>query len=161
MFAIRTILHPTDFSDRSDAAFHLACALARDYRARVVVLHVVPPPLNWAEEVARRPPDSYRDQLWHEYLLRRQAPDPSTPLEYRLEEGDPAEEILRVAEDTGCDLVVMGTHGRGGLRRLLMGSVAERVLRNAPRPVLTVTAPFLEETPSPAPGAPAASNRSS
>jgi len=57
-------------------------------------------------------------------------------------EGDVATEILRLAQETGSDLIVMGTHGRTGLARLLMGSVAEQVVRKAPCPVLTVKTPF-------------------
>ena len=59
-------------------------------------------------------------------------------LEHRLEEGDPATMILNVAQETGAGLIVMGTHGRTGLERLLMGSVAEQVMRKAPCPVLTM-----------------------
>jgi nucleotide-binding universal stress UspA family protein len=66
-----------------------------------------------------------------------------------LTDGEPYAEILRVAEDDGCDLIVMGTHGRTGLRRLLMGSVAEQVLRQASCPVLTVKTPFPESVSAP------------
>jgi nucleotide-binding universal stress UspA family protein len=62
-------------------------------------------------------------------------------LEYRLGTGDPATEILRLAGETKCDLIVMGTHGRTGLTRLVLGSVAEEVLRQAPCPVLAVKTP--------------------
>jgi nucleotide-binding universal stress UspA family protein len=62
--------------------------------------------------------------------------DLKCPVETRLERGDPASEILRTADEFGADLIVMGTHGRSGLGRLLMGSVAEAVLREAPSPVL-------------------------
>src|SRR5262249_50246999 len=149
MFAIRTILHPTDFSERSAHAFRLACRLARDHGAGVLVLHVMEPPASRAEEVARRPPDGYRDQLWNESLLPVRSPLPGVEVEHLLEEGDPAKEILRVAGEVACDLIVMGTHGRGGLRRLLMGSVAEQVLRRAPCPVVTVKAPVPAATVGP------------
>jgi nucleotide-binding universal stress UspA family protein len=59
-----------------------------------------------------------------------------------VRDGDTAAEILRAATDAGCDLIVMGTHGRTGLGRLLMGSVAEQVVRKAPCPVVTVKAPM-------------------
>jgi hypothetical protein len=65
-----------------------------------------------------------------------------------MEKGDPAEEILRVAEETKCDLIMIGTHGRTGLGRLLMGSVAEQVVRKAHCPVLTVKAPLQTELPT-------------
>jgi len=72
----------------------------------------------------------------------------SAPTEVRVErqvgEGDSAVEILRAAQDLKADLIVMGTHGRTGLGRLLMGSVAEQVVRKAPCPVLTVRTPSLQ-----------------
>ena len=74
-------------------------------------------------------------------------------MDTRVHEGDPATQIVRVAQETRCDLIVLGTHGRTGLGRLLMGSVAEQVLRKAPCPVLTVKTPFPET--SSAPGVPA------
>jgi nucleotide-binding universal stress UspA family protein len=149
MLALRTVLHPTDFSERSEAAFHLACSLARDHGARLIVLHVIPPPVSHAEAVARQEPRSYREQRWND-LYRLQAPGSGIDLERRLADGDPAAEILRVAEEAPCDLIVVGTHGRTGLGRLLTGSVAEQVLRRAACPVLTVRMPFPEAAPVPA-----------
>jgi nucleotide-binding universal stress UspA family protein len=140
MLPAHTIVFPTDFSEHAARVFPVACTLARDEGARLIVLHVMPPPLNHAEVVARRPPDGYRDELWR-MLHRIQAPEANVRVEHRLEEGDAATEILRVAGDTGVGLIVMGTHGRTGLKRLLMGSVAEQVLRRAACPVLTVKAP--------------------
>jgi nucleotide-binding universal stress UspA family protein len=69
-------------------------------------------------------------------------------MECRVEEGDAAKGIVNAAQATQCDLIVMGTHGRTGLSRLLMGSVAEKVLRSAPCPVLTVKVPLPEEPAS-------------
>ena len=66
------------------------------------------------------------------------APSFNVPIEHRLEEGDPTTEILRVAEEAKSDLIVMNTHGRTGVGRLVLGSVAEHVLRKAPCPVLIV-----------------------
>jgi nucleotide-binding universal stress UspA family protein len=66
------------------------------------------------------------------------APSPRVTLERRMLEGDPAEMIAEAAADANADLIVMGTHGRTGLTRLVMGSVAEEVLRHAPCPVLTI-----------------------
>lgn len=145
MLPIKTILHPTDFSESSRAAHRLACSLARDYGARLVVLHVYPPPLTYGELLARQPPDGYEQQLWDE-LHGLHFPDPGVEAEFWLEEGDPGPMIANVAADRHCDLIVMGTHGRTGVTRLLMGSVAEQVLRGAPCPVLTVknSAPVAE-----------------
>jgi nucleotide-binding universal stress UspA family protein len=136
MLAIRTILHPTDFSEQSASAFHLAWSLARDHGARLVVLHVYPPPVAHGELVARRQPNGFHEQLW-EQMHRLQAPE-GVGVDYRLEEGDAADQIVLTARRLDCDLVVMGTHGRSGVSRLLMGSAAEQVLRRSPCPVLTV-----------------------
>jgi nucleotide-binding universal stress UspA family protein len=140
MLPIQTILHPTDFSERSDHAFRLAHSLARDRGACLIVLHVMPVPL--VEEKR-----GYREEMAEE-LSRIGSPDSKVRVEHRLEEGDAATQILQVAQETGCDLIVMGTHGRTGLGRLLMGSVAEQVLRRASCPVLTVKAPFPQAPPA-------------
>jgi nucleotide-binding universal stress UspA family protein len=147
---IRVILHPTDFSDRAGNAFHLACALARDYRARLIVLHVAEPTFLYGEGFL--PPDSEAtsQEAW-ENLSRLQSPDNSVRVERRFESGDPATEILRLAQEVGADLIVMGTHGRTWLGRLFRDSVAEQVLRHAICPVLTMTMPFPEKTPVEAP----------
>jgi nucleotide-binding universal stress UspA family protein len=138
MFPISIILHPTDFSSYSDHAFELACALARDYGARLVVLHVVaPPPVVFTEGEVPPDPEFVRKDA-EKHLEQLRAPDPEQRFERRLAEGQPVEEILKAIEDLDADLVVLGTHGRTGLKRLLMGSVAEQVLRKAPCPVLTV-----------------------
>jgi nucleotide-binding universal stress UspA family protein len=148
MFAIRKVLVPTDFSNQARFAFNLACSLASAHQAEVVVLHVVPPPLTWGEVVARRGPDSYEEQLWEEYLLPLRPTEPGVRVSHRLEEGNPEVMIVRVAADLGCDLIVMGTHGRTGLPRLLMGSVAEHVLRCASCPVMTVSTTATTESAS-------------
>jgi len=138
---IHTILFPTDFSECSQAAFRIAASLARDYGARLIVLHVYPPPLDHSEEVARRAPDdNYEDSLWKS-LEAIQAEDLKYDIDYQLVEGDAADEIVRVATERPCDLIVMGTHGRMGLERVLLGSVAEKVIRHAACPVLTTKPP--------------------
>jgi nucleotide-binding universal stress UspA family protein/CBS domain-containing protein len=136
-FTPRTILHPTDFSQTAGAAFRTACSVARKDNARLIVLHVYPPPICHGEVVARRQPDSYEDDLWR-LLGQYQMPDAAVPVEHRLVEGDAATEILHLAQEEGCDLIVVGTQGRTGLSRLLLGSVAEQVVRRSPCPVLTV-----------------------
>jgi nucleotide-binding universal stress UspA family protein len=141
MLALKTILHPTDFSERSEVAFRLACALARDHGARVVALHVVLPAVLYGEGMVVLPPESYQREA-EEKLRRLQAHDPKVPVECRVAEGDPTREILRVAQEVKCDLIVLGTHGWTGLGRILMGSVAEGVVRKAPCPVLTVKMPL-------------------
>jgi len=152
MLPIRTIVYPTDFSERSGYAFQVACALARDYGARLFVLHVKTPPLVVYGEGPFLPPEpTVASQALHEKLDRLVPPDPKVWVEHLMTEGDPATEILRLAEESKCDLIVMGTHGRTGLRRLLMGSVAEQVVRKAPCPVFTLKTPFPPAAPVEAP----------
>jgi nucleotide-binding universal stress UspA family protein len=141
MLAIRTILHPTDFSDSSGYAFRLACSLARDYRARLVLVHVTPTVVVSGELVAIPPrsPDVWR--RLQEQLANLRSPDPTVSVEHYLKEGDPATEILRLAQETKADVIVLGTHGRTGFGRLLAGSVAEQVVRRAPCPVVTAKMP--------------------
>jgi nucleotide-binding universal stress UspA family protein len=124
MLAIRTILHPTDFSEHSAVAFRVACSLARVYDAQLVVLYVVPVPA----VMYGPPPESYLDHL-REELCRMEPIDPKTRVQHLLVEGDPATAILQVSGEMKCDVIVLGTHGRRGLGRLLMGSVAEQVVR--------------------------------
>jgi nucleotide-binding universal stress UspA family protein len=145
MFAIRTILYPTDFSDESAAAFGVACSLATKHGAEVVVLHVAPP-TTFGEFANQAQMVEEEEQLMEESLRPIQSPEPGVRVRHQLERGDAAELIVSVAQDLGCDLIVMGTHGRSGLSRLFMGSVAEHVLRTAPCPVLTV-----REAPAAAP----------
>jgi nucleotide-binding universal stress UspA family protein len=145
MLPIHTILHPTDFSTNSNCALQVAGALARDYGAELIVLHVAPMPTaiyGIGEGVV--PPRTEWDQELREELDQIHVADATVHLSHRLEEGDPVSEILRVAEETHADMIVLGTHGRRGMQRLLMGSVAELVVRRAKCPVLTVRTPFPE-----------------
>jgi nucleotide-binding universal stress UspA family protein len=139
MFPPRIVLVPTDFSDHARAAVHLASTIARECKAQVVVAHVDPPPLVHGEAVDRRTPD-YQASL-RALIEGIRLPDASVPVERHLLEGAPADEIVRLAKDKHCDLIVMGTHGRTGLMRAMIGSVAEQVIRTAPCPVLTVRFP--------------------
>ncbi len=142
MLPIHTILHPTDFSPHSEYAFCMACSLARDYQARLVVLHVAEPALAvYGEGALFLPPPGAILEEARERLEHVRPPAPDIAVERRLKDGEPAVEIVRAAAEANADLVVMGTHGRRGLGRLLMGSVAEAVLRKAPCPVLTVKGP--------------------
>jgi nucleotide-binding universal stress UspA family protein len=153
MLPIRAILYPTDFSPRSEYAFQLASALARDYSARLIVVHVVQPPaVAYGEMFIDLPSETFegiKDRA-QEALRQLPTPAPQVTVETRVVEGDPATQIVQLAQDARCDLIVMGTHGRTGLGRLLMGSVAEQVLRKAPCPVLTVKAPLAETAAAPA-----------
>jgi nucleotide-binding universal stress UspA family protein len=143
MVPIRTILYATDFSDCSRCAFGLASAVARAQKARLVVLHVKPKPdmlMAYADVLADMQPEDYEEGRL-KLLHALQVKDPAVVVEHRLVEGDPAPEIVRIAEEIGTDVIVMGTHGRKGLDRLILGSVAESVLRKAACPVVTVRLP--------------------
>jgi nucleotide-binding universal stress UspA family protein len=137
MLPLGTILHPTDFSEHSEFAFRLARALARDYNARLVLLHVAPvPTVIYAGGAV--PPDPWLDTEEAKAKLRElEGQAQGVRVESQVMEGDPVDMILRAAEETNSDVIVMGTHGRTALSRLLLGSVAESVLRKAPCPVLT------------------------
>jgi universal stress protein A len=139
MYPPRLILVPTDFSDHARAALHLASAIARSSGAQVLLIHVDPPPLVHGEVVDRRTPD-YRANL-RQLIDQVRLPDAAVSVDRILLEGVPADEIVGLATDRSCDLIVMGTHGRGGLMHAVLGSIAEQVIRTAPCPVLTVRFP--------------------
>ena len=145
------ILLATDFSDTADQALKEALALACRYRAALTLLHVV---TLWDSDPAnpawRFPavPAEYRESVVdvaQEQLEGRRArcQEESLELDTLLVRGfDPAAEIVRVAvEDLDADLIVMGTHGHTGLAHALLGSIAEKVVRSSPRPVLTIRQP--------------------
>jgi nucleotide-binding universal stress UspA family protein len=144
---IKNILVPVDFSDSSRKALFAAAELAVAYAARIDLLHVweVPPYIPPEAMVgvpgsdARSLGQLARDHA-HEELARLTGElGGQLPLgETLLESGDPARTIVEVAARRGSDLIVIGTHGRTGLSHLLLGSVAERVVRRASCPVLTI-----------------------
>jgi nucleotide-binding universal stress UspA family protein len=138
MFHPHTILHPTDFSPNSQHALQVAADLARTYDAELILLHVHSIPVALYGEGILPPEPDYHQPL-EEQLHRIDVP--GVRVSRRLAEGDPVTEILNVARDQHTDLIVMGTHGRRGLKRMLMGSVAELVVRRSSCPVLTVHTP--------------------
>lgn len=156
MIEIARILCPIDFSDFSRRAFDHAVALARWYGSTITLLHVYSsapvaayaPGSPMHPAVALTPTD--REAILA--AMRRFAEEevgPTATLEYEAREGAVASEILAAAD--ASDLIVMGTHGRSGFERLLLGSITERVLRKAVCPVLTVP----RRTPDAVPSAPA------
>jgi universal stress protein A len=150
MLPIKTILHPTDFSKPSEYALRFACALARDYQARLLLLHVVEPAVYYGELGMTVPlPSGFHESL-QKRLSQLAPPDCGIPVETMLVEGNAAREIRRVAEEQHCSLVVLGTHGRTGLSRVLLGSVAEDVVRHSRVPVLTLKTPALLDEGEPA-----------
>jgi nucleotide-binding universal stress UspA family protein len=156
MLAIRTILFPTDFSKRAEYGFHLACALARDYGARLLIAHVKTPPVILYGEMGSLPPEPLDlEESLRAQLLEVRPADEQIACEHFYMVGEPAEEIVRLANEEHVDLIVMGTHGRRGLGRLVMGSVAEQVVRTAACPVVTVKAPIAVAEPAEEHAAPA------
>ncbi len=137
----RKILVPTDFSPSSDAVLPQVTALARGSGATVILLHVEEPPLPYGGGEAVYGVPELNVEPVERMLERVVLPDPSIPVVRRLAIGDAATEIVRVAKEEQVDLIVMSTHGRTFLSRLLMGSVAEVVVRRAHCPVLTVRQP--------------------
>ena len=141
----RHILVATDFSESSALAADMAVGLALKFGARLTLVHVHQPPIPWDGAGLNYPMVSLPDvreivsKLLDEEHARLRARWPNT--EAILVTGSPWEEIVHLAEQRGVDLVVMGTHGRRGISRALLGSVAERVLRMSKAPVLTLRAP--------------------
>ena len=148
--AVARILVPTDFSETARAALETALLIADKLGSHVDVVYVWEPsttiPLEtMMQEVGVGRPRSIGDIARRE-AMRRMAQflstvsQPSGSLGSRVEVGRPDELITMLAEQGGYDLIVMGTHGRRGLLRAMLGSVAERVVRHAPCPVLTIPA---------------------
>ena len=134
--AQKTILFPTDFSTASDAALVHAESLARQMNARLLIVHVEEPPLAYGGgELYYGLPEPSSERILK--MLEDVKPsDPSVPYTHRLTMGDPAGEVVRMASDENAEMIILGTHGRTGMTRLLMGSVAEAIVRRAPCPVL-------------------------
>ena len=146
MIALKKILVPTDFSECSDAAVKYGRAFASAFQASLHLLHVVPDPHTqpWAAEAFPAPLGD---------MLAQWQTQAGTRLATLLSEaerkdavvatlvGSPFPEIVRYAVEQEIDLIVIGTHGRGALGHMLLGSVAEKVVRKAPCPVLTVHHP--------------------
>lgn len=147
MKSIKTILHPTDFSDPAQNSFQFACALASDMKARLIAFHVVPHTSALVDDLIDYTSPDHELKAWSSLRDLQQTAQDGYGLEIDIDlsEGDPATEILKTAGQRQCDLIVLGTHGRTGLRHLLMGSVAERVVRKAPCPVLTARSPLVQE----------------
>jgi nucleotide-binding universal stress UspA family protein len=143
----KKILVPTDFSEHAAKALEWALFLAAPEGTPIILFHVIP-----------RPPDELTRMVAEEKRLEVEL---RADAEKRLQEitvgktvpietvvfwgGDPSSEICILAERQGVDLIVMGTHGRTGLKRMLIGSVAERTIRHAPCSVLTIRAPREEQ----------------
>jgi universal stress protein A len=141
MSTIRKILVPTDFSPHAEEAFRVAHDLARATGASVVVFHVSRPPAVVSDggSTFTTPAGDEEKDVW-DRLRKIQPQDPAVRVEHEVIVADrpDATHILRIIEERGCDLIVMGTHGLTGLRHLLFGSLTEDVVRKAPCPVMVV-----------------------
>jgi nucleotide-binding universal stress UspA family protein len=146
MSKIQRILVPVDFSETSKRALEYASLFVKSFDAKLDVLHVWRPSEYAGDEMVvltRSEPEltlstylrNHADQQLSAFL--KDVPHSKQ----MLEAGDPAQVIAKVADEGAYDLIIMGTHGRTGLSHLMMGSVAEKVVRLAPCPVLTYRAP--------------------
>ena len=141
MWPPKTILHASDFSENSQHAFELACQMAKSNGGRIIVLHAFMPEVIAAGDL---PPitngmenkDEARRKL---HLIQTSKAD--VKIEGKLVEGTAVESIVSTAQSIKADLIVLGTYGRSGFKRLFLGSVADHVLRRAPCPVLIVPLP--------------------
>lgn len=141
MIAFKNILVPTDFGDASARAEDVACELASRFGAKLTLMHVWTVPTPAYAEAITLPLDQLesaaREALAEEAnRVRAKAPELATI----LTPGLPWRNIVEAVEERGFDLVVIGTHGRHGVPRFFLGSVAEKVVRASPVPVLTVHA---------------------
>lgn len=146
MTLFQTIVHPTDFDEPSKEAFLVARSLAQVLGARIVVIHIVPRPAIVTQDgrVILDPHNAEPVDLWAEYRTL-QADTPNVSVQYGVVVGDTAEAkqllVEKIRELGEGTLLVMGSHARRGIRRLLWGSKAEEVIQECPCPVLVVKAP--------------------
>jgi len=147
---IRSILLPTDFSDCGNYALSYAASLARTFGASIICVHVIEPmvpTVGYSGMTEPLPIADISDQL--EDSAERELPKlaeceecSGLEIEELIVHGEAAAEIVRVAKDRQVDLIVVSSHGRKGLGRILFGSTAEAVVRHAPCPVLVVKPSF-------------------
>jgi universal stress protein A len=145
---IKTILVPTDFSELSEPAYTWAVSLAADSNAKILLLYATPslaslefPESGYYPEMARMEQDMVveAEKRLSEFATKKGAS--AVPVETRIAVGEAVSEICALAEQESVDLIIMGSHGRTGLSHVLLGSVAERVVRHAPCPVLVARLP--------------------
>ncbi len=146
MIALKNILVPTDFSETSEVAVTYAKALAEAFGATIHVLHVLEDPASYLPAEALEALPSFWKDLERDARKRLDqvlvGPE-AQKLDIRrvARMGPTFVEIINYAKDHAIDLIIMGTHGRGPIKHMLLGSVAEKVVRKAPCPVLTVRPP--------------------
>lgn len=141
-----TILFPCDFSELAAKAFDIAYTLANSYKAKLILLHVHPTQEVVEGEFGMPPPEPEEsDETRLQKLLQLIPDDSDIEHEGLVVHGVPGEEILKAAKDKKADLIVLGTHGRRGISRLLIGSVADMVAREAPCPVISYRSSHTED----------------
>jgi len=150
MLPFKNIVLATDFSPAAAAALPVACALARDYGARLTVVHVRAIPETITGEFGTLPMEPVESADAVRTRLRGLLPAEVQDAKLEVRDGDAATEILASAANHPDAVLVLGTHGRSGFGRLMLGGVADAVLRQAPCPVLTVRAPAPEPAETPA-----------
>jgi len=138
MAMLKTILAPTDFSDLSANGVRYACQLARDMGAALIIFNVVV--LDESNAVNKREIEQHKKRL--EEFVAEKVADAGVGLKVRqmVDAGQPFAAIVDCAEKEGVDLIVMSSHGRSGLSRMLIGSVTDKILRGGRCPVLVVPA---------------------
>jgi universal stress protein A len=146
MITLKQILVPTDFSETSEVAAKYARALAQAFNADLHLMHVLENPYLAYDPMSFTPPVNFLEQLeaqTRERMLRFLVEwEPMHPhVDVVTTQGSAFLEIIRYAREHNIDLIVLGTHGRGPIAHMLMGSVAEKIVRKAPCPVLTVRHP--------------------
>lgn len=141
----KTILVPTDFGEASDAALAYAVALAKSFGGEIVLMHAFEIPVVGFPDGAMIATAELTSRILEgarvgmdEQVARNK--DAGVNIRSVIKQGDPWRSVIATAEELGAGLIVMGTHGRKGLPRMLIGSVAEKVVRTSPVPVLTVHA---------------------
>ena len=133
-----SIVVGTDFSEAARAALELGSTLAVDTDARLLIVHVASPEVMFGGEELDAMVQPLENPAAQQLLEQILPTDPAIPHEHHLLTGSAADEIVRFAEQRTANLIVVGTHGRSGAMRLLLGSVAESIVRHASCPVLTV-----------------------
>jgi nucleotide-binding universal stress UspA family protein len=150
MLKFQTILCPVDLSLASNDALAIACSLARDHGGRLIVVHCAPDDVRIGKLVPV--PTAEYEAAIREGIQNLESAQPQTkavPKDIRVLRGHPVTHILRLAKELPADVIVMATQGKTGMSRILLGSVAEEVLREASCPVIAVrSSHFAEPVPA-------------
>ena len=137
------LLVPIDFSEHAGRALAYAIAWGRQLNAHLTLIHVIQSLSDVGLEMASSAPSAHLERLEKELARHmngylQQVVDAGAQGDLVMAHGSPVDEMIKVVNDRGIDLIIMGSHGRSGFNRLLLGSMAEKVMRLAPCPVLIV-----------------------